>query len=247
MMNFKKSSILALAAIMSFRMLGLFMILPIFSLYTATLKGANPTLIGLALGIYGLMQACFQIPLGLLSDRWGRKPIIASGLLIFVVGSVIAALSHTIFGIILGRALQGAGAVGSAILALVADLTPDEDRTKAMALMGITIGFSFLLAMILGPLINATFHLSGIFWIAAVMGMTGILFLFWLIPQPPHLVTHQDVETVPSQLKNVLKNTQLLRLNLGICVLHSILTALFVAIPMLLTNQLQLSEHHQTA
>ncbi|MFW0089142.1 MAG: MFS transporter, partial [Coxiella endosymbiont of Haemaphysalis japonica] len=147
----ERIAVASLAAIMAFRMLGLFMLLPVFSLYANQIPFATPTFVGIALGIYGLLQACFQIPFGMISDRVGRKPVITAGLILLSVGSVFAALSHSIYGIIAGRALQGAGAIGSTILAMLADLTRDEERSKAMALMGMIIGFSFATAFVIGP------------------------------------------------------------------------------------------------
>jgi len=238
----ERSAIFSLSMIMSFRMLGLFMILPIFSVAAAKLPGSTPTLIGLALGIYGLTQALLQIPFGMLSDRIGRKPVIAGGLVLFAIGSIVAALSHSLEGLILGRALQGAGAIGSTTLAMVADLTRDEHRSKAMAFIGLTIGFSFTIAMVLGPIINAWLQLSGIFWITAGLALFGILLLFTSVPKPPKLTLHPDVETEPKRFKNILKNKQLLRLDVGIFSLHAILTAMFIAIPLLLTHTIKLSE-----
>jgi len=162
-----KKSVLSLATIMAFRVLGLFMILPIFSAHAMTLPGATLTRIGIALGIYGLTQALLQIPFGLWSDRIGRKPIIALGLVLFALGSIVAALASNINTLILGRALQGTGAIGSATLALVADLTRDESRSKAMAFIGLSIGMAFSIAIIIGPIIFAWYQLSGIFWATA--------------------------------------------------------------------------------
>lgn len=233
---FETRSVLALAAIFSLRMLGLFIILPIFSLYTDQLTGATPSLIGIALGIYGLTQALCQIPLGMLSDKWGRKPIIATGLTIFVLGSIIAALSTSIYGIILGRALQGAGAVGSTVIALVADLTTPANRTKAMAVIGMSIGTSFAVAIVLAPILNRWGGLSGIFWMTALLGMACIALIVFLVPRPPQLSFHADAETSAHLLKSTLFNAKLSRLNLGIFVLHALLTATFIAIPVLLTQ-----------
>ncbi|HVV67548.1 MAG TPA: MFS transporter [Gammaproteobacteria bacterium] len=235
---FEIRTVFSLAGIFSFRMLGLFIILPIFALYTQQLQGATPTLMGIALGIYGLTQAIFQIPLAMLSDKIGRKSIITAGLVIFIVGSVIAALSHSIYGVIIGRALQGAGAVGSTILALVADLTSMENRTKAMAVIGMTIGISFAVAMVLGPALNLWVGLSGIFWITALFGIISIMILLLFVPQPPQLVFHRDAETLPKLLKSTLANLELLRLNFGILSLHALLTASFIVIPVMI-SQLQ--------
>ena len=241
----EKSAVFSLALIMSFRMLGLFMILPVFSAYAHELKGATPTLIGLALGIYGLTQAILQMPFGSLSDRIGRKPIILLGLIFFAGGSVIAALSHSITGVIIGRALQGSGAIGSTTLALVADLTRDENRSKAMAFIGLFIGASFTIAVILGPMINKLWHLNGIFWTTAVLAVIGIILLFTIVPTPPTLVTHPEVESSPQTIRSILKNTQLLRLDFGIACSHAILTAIFIAIPILLTQVMHLGQSAQ--
>ena len=243
----ERRSALSLASIYSFRMLGLFMILPVFSLYAHGLKGVTPTMIGLALGIYGLTQAIFQIPFGMLSDRIGRKPIITIGLLIFVVGSIVAAVAthaNNMVGIIIGRALQGGGAVGSAVLALAADLTREEHRLKVMATIGMTIGVSFAVAMIGGPLISNWVGLSGIFWLTAVLGLIGIVVLHVWVPTPKHSRLHRDAEAVPAQFKEVLADTQLLRLDLGIFTMHLVLTALFVALPVALRDVAGLPEDH---
>ncbi len=190
----EKRAVFSLAAIMAFRILGLFMILPVFSLYANKFQYATPTLIGVALGIYGLTQACLQIPFGTLSDKIGRKPMILVGMILFAIGSVVGAFATNIYTLILARALQGGGAVGSTILALVADLTRDENRSKAMAMIGLNIGFAFTVALILGPLINNLYHLSGIFVFSAVLAVLGIIMLYTAVPKPPKLVFHEDVE-----------------------------------------------------
>lgn len=234
----------ALASILAIRMLGLFMILPVFSLAAAQLNGATPFLIGLALGIYGLSQAIFQMPLGILSDKIGRKPIIAAGLLIFLAGSILAALSTSITGMIIGRVLQGAGAMGSTVIAFVADFTREKHRTKAMALMGMTIGLSFAVAMVLGPFLNGWVHLAGIFWIAAGLCLLGLLLLFTVVPPaPPRTVI--TGETSEALLIDVIKNAKLLQLNFGIFCLHAILTASFVALPLVLQKLLGTNEAGQ--
>ncbi len=239
-------AVIALSLIFAFRLLGMFMILPVFSLSAVELPGATPSLIGFALGIYGLTQALFQIPLGVWSDRIGRKPIIIGGLLVFVLGSVIAALSSNIYGIILGRALQGAGAVGSTLIAAVADLTKVENRTKAMSLVGMSIGLSFALSLMFGPLIHTYFGLSGIFWITAVLGMIGIVFMLYVVPKIPHVIFHRDTEAVPALLLKLIKSKKLLPLNFGVFILHAILTATFIVVPLLLVPPLlNLAEDRQ--
>ncbi len=175
---------MALASVMSMRMLGLFMIFPVFALYAQNLDDVTPILVGLAIGIYGLTQATLQIPFGMLSDRFGRKPIIYIGLLIFALGSVVAAISTSIIGIIIGRVLQGGGAIASTVLALTADLTREEHRTKAMAILGMSIGGSFILALVLGPLCYRWIGVPGIFWLTAVFALSGIVILHKMVPQP---------------------------------------------------------------
>lgn len=230
-----------LATIFAFRMLGLFMILPVFSLYAQQLRGATPELIGIAIGIYGLTQALLQIPFGTLSDYWGRKPVIVMGLALFVLGSIVAALSDSIWGVMIGRALQGAGAVGSTIIAFVADLTREENRTKAMAFIGLIIGFSFMLAMVLGPILNDWFRVSGIFWVTALLAISAMVILYTVVPNPTKILFQADSEANPGQIINVIKNEQLLALNLSIFFQHAILTAIFIVIPIILTQAFQLA------
>ncbi|MCC2666646.1 MAG: yajR [Gammaproteobacteria bacterium] len=243
----ERQAVFSLSTILCLRMLGLFMALPLFALYASHLSGATPLLIGLSMGIYGLVQALLQIPFGALSDHVGRKKIIALGLCIFAIGSMIAALSHTIWGMLLGRALQGAGAVGSTIIALIADLTRTAQRTKAMAISGITIGLSFSLAMILGPITAAWLQVNGIFWLAALLSIIAIILLFTLVPTPG-LVRH----TLPTQNKSysqpflaLLKHNELKRLNSGIFLLHFLFTASFVAIPISLQTLAGLNSNQQ--
>lgn len=223
----------SLASILALRMLGLFMILPVFSLYAIHLKGATPTLMGLAMGIYGLTQGLFQIPFGMLSDRIGRRKIIAFGLCVFILGSCVCALSDSIYSMIIGRALQGVGAVGSTIMAMVADLTREEQRTKAMAICGMTIGGSFALAMILGPIFANGINL---FWLATVFGCLAIVLLYTWVPTPVQPSWHSDAEPEFTQFRKLLKVPELIRLNLGIFILHAVLTASFVILPLSLQN-----------
>ena len=240
----ERRATMALASIMSMRLLGLFMIFPVFTLYAQELPDVTPTLIGLALGIYGLTQAILQIPFGMLSDRIGRKPIIYLGLLIFALGSVVAAISTSIVGIIIGRALQGGGAIASTVLALTADLTREEQRTKGMAIMGISIGTSFILALTIGPILNSSIGVPGIFWLTAIFALIGILILHFAVPQPANYHSHHGKFLV--QLKDILQDTQLLRLDIGILFLHLLLTSLFVVLPIaLLDNQLPADSHWQ--
>lgn len=246
-MSFQKeyTAVFSLALIMAVRMLGLFMILPVFSMHAGEFAHATPQLIGLALGIYGLTQGLLQIPLGALSDRIGRKPVMALGLGIFLAGSVCAAMAHNIYGLIIGRALQGGGAIGSTVLALVADLTRDENRSKAMGVIGLAVGASFAVAMAVGPLLNAWAGLAGIFWATAGLAVLAEILVWIIIPAPPVSV-NPGVEPVKINLIQVLKNRDLLRLDLSIFMLHAILTAFFMAIPIILTRTIQLNSASQT-
>lgn len=228
-------SVLALAAILSFRMLGLFMIYPVFALYAPQYHYATPTLIGIALGAYGLTQALLQLPSSMISDRLGRKPIIIVGLVCFLIGSVIAGFTENIYILIIGRALQGAGAIGSTLMAFAADLTRVENRIKAMAILGMTIGLSFGAAMVLGPIINAYFQLKGIFWLTAFSAILGMFILYW-IPEPKKLITHHEDLSSFKTLKSLLFKPALLPINLSIMILHGVLTANFVVIPLYLNN-----------
>jgi predicted MFS family arabinose efflux permease len=221
----------SLSAVMSLRLLGIFMLLPVFSLFAQGLPGTTPFLVGMAMGIYGLTQGLLQIPFGMVSDHLGRKPVIAVGLVIFIVGSLIAAHTQSIYILIFGRALQGAGAVGSTIIAMLADLTREEQRTKAMAINGMTIGLSFSLAMMLGPALVPFIEVSGIFELAALLSLVAILILFVVVPKAEHSSWHRDAEPEPAQFMTILKDPQLARLNIGVFFLHAVFTASFVVIP----------------
>jgi len=230
---------ISLAAVFAARLLGLFMIYPIFAHYAQYLRGATPQMIGLALGAYGLAQGLLQIPLGLLSDRIGRKTVISAGLMVFGAGSVVAALATSIEGVLLGRILQGAGAVGSSILALVGDLTRDEVRTRAMAVVGITIGLSFGLAVMVGPPLAALVGLSGVFWVTAGFAVAGLGVTLGLVPTP--VGSSGPAGLAAPSFRKVLRNGELLRLDFAIFILHTILTASFLVIPRILSQTLHLS------
>ena len=227
---------LALSGIFASRMMGLFMILPVLAISYDQYRDASPELMGTALGIYGLCQAMLQVPFGMVSDRLGRKPVILLGLGIFIFGSIVAALSHSVFGLIIGRGLQGAGAIGSTITALVADLTPEDKRTQAMAIIGISIGSSFGLAMIFGPIINNLGGLSAIFWITAGLGLISILLLLTAVPSPEQSTAHRDTDVLMDDLLATVNNPSLRRLDFGVFTLHAILSAGFLLIPNIIAS-----------
>jgi predicted MFS family arabinose efflux permease len=236
---------LSLAAIYMLRMLGMFLILPVFSVLARDIPDATPMLVGLAISAYGLTQAVFQIPFGLWSDHYGRKRIITLGLIVFVLGSAVAAMSDSIYGIIAGRALQGAGAVAAVVMALAADLTREEHRTKAMALIGISIGISFALSMVLGPVLSNWLGLKGLFWVITGLATLSIVVLHTVVPNPVNSRFHRDAQVRTGSFARVLANRELLRLDFGIFCLHLILTASFVVLPLVLTDRLGLpAEQH---
>ena len=214
------------------------MVLPILALHMDNYPGFSPLLLGLCLGIYGLTQAALQIPLGLLSDKIGRRPVIIGGLLVFVLGSLVAAWAETSTGLIVGRAIQGAGAIASTLMALVSDLTSEENRTKAMATIGASIGMSFMLAMIVGPLIATALGLPGVFWVTALLGGLGIIIFMRWVPRAVTVQRNRETHTDLRQIRGLLKDRNLLRLNFGIFALHLILMAAFVVIPVLLSEEL---------
>lgn len=240
----ERRATLSLAAIFSTRMLGLFMILPVFALYAQHLEGSTPALIGLAIGIYGLFQAILGIPFGMISDKVGRKPVIVVGLIIFAIGSVVAALADSIWGVILGRALQGGGAIAAVVMALAADLTREEHRVKAMATIGATIGLSFTVALVAGPLLNKWIGVPGIFWLTALLGLAAIAVLYLWVPQPVQSKMHRDAEAVPAYFGSVLRDPQLLRLDFGVFALHMLLTASFVVVPLAMHDHAGLAADH---
>lgn len=244
MSSMERRATLSLSSIYVLRMLGLFMILPVLSLFAESLEGATPLLIGLAISVYGLTQALLQIPFGLMSDHFERKKIIIIGLLLFIAGSVVAALSTTIYGVLIGRALQGSGAIAATIMAMVADLTQEVHRTKAMAMIGASIGISFGVAMTLGPIIAGFSGIQGIFWLTAVLSFLAIFVVLFVVPNPEHSKVHRDAELVPSQFSNVLKNKDLLRLDYGIFILHLVLTASFIIVPLLLRDAGLIAKDH---
>ena len=236
---------IGLASIYGLRMLGLFIILPIFAIYAQHLPGGEShLLIGIALGAYGLTQAILQIPAGWLSDRYGRKPVIYISLILFAVGSFIAADASNIYWIIVGRVVQGAGALNAAVMALTADLTREEVRTKAMAMIGITIGITFSLSMVLSPLLNSLIGVPGIFAMTGVLALLAMCVVKFVIPDPAITRFHSDTEASWGHFAEVFRNTDLLRLNFGIFTLHAILLSVFMQVPFVLEKDgLELSHH----
>lgn len=227
-------AITGLAGLYGLRMLGLFMVLPVMPLLLLHYEGAKPFIIGLAIGIYGFTQALFQLPYGWLSDKFGRKPLIYAGLLVFALGSMVAAMADSLLWLVIGRALQGAGAIASVLMALLADLTRDEKRTQAMATVGISIGLAFIVAMAAGPLLAGWIGLSGLFWVTAVFSLLGILVVKYWVPTPQRVRKHLDAGIDKRHLVQVLVSPQLLRLDFSILVLHLLLTGVFIAVPGLL-------------
>lgn len=225
-----------LGTVFSLRMLGMFMVLPVLTTYGMALSGASEALIGIAIGIYGLSQAIFQIPFGLLSDRIGRKPMIIGGLLVFALGSIIAALSDSIWGIILGRALQGSGAIAAAVMALLSDITREQNRTKAMAFIGVSFGVTFAMAMVLGPIVTHAFGLQALFWGIAILALLGIVITLTVVPSANSHVLNRESSMVKGSVSKVLHNSRLLKLNFGIMCLHILLMSSFVALPQMMAN-----------
>jgi MFS family permease len=242
----EKKAAFSLATVFGLRMLGLFMILPVFAIYGEQLTGYSPIWLGLAIGAYGLTQAMLQIPMGMLSDKYGRKPIIIGGLVVFLIGSVVAAMSDTIYGVVFGRALQGMGAIASAILALAADITREDQRPKVMATIGMFIGLSFAAAMVIGPIVAQSFGLSGLFWLTAILSIFAMLMIQFMVPHTVNKAPKGDNVALPEQLRKLIKDSQLSRLNSGVFVLHMALTACFITLPkQFVASGLALEQHWQ--
>ncbi len=236
---------LGLAGVYALRMLGMFLILPVFALYAHTLPGGdNAAWIGFALGSYGLTQALLQLPLGMLSDRIGRKKVIYGGLLLFAAGSFVAAGATDLVWLTIGRVIQGAGAISAAITALLADLTREEVRTRAMAMIGMSIGTTFAVSLVLGPLLASVIGVPGIFTLTGVLTLMALVGVWRLIPDPARSRFHADAEAKPARLLPVLKDGQLARLNFGIFALHAAQMAMFVALPFALTTTAHLDKAH---
>ncbi|WP_296237298.1 MFS transporter [Psychrobacter sp. UBA5136] len=245
MNSVEKRAILGVGGIFALRMIGLFMIVPVFSVYGDNYAHATPFLIGLAVGIYGLGQAIFQIPMSLAADKFPRKPIIFLGLILFAIGGVIAANASDIYEVIIGRALAGSGAVSAVLMALLADVTREEMRTKAMATMGLTIATSIMLAFAFGPLLVGSLGISGLFWLTVGFAFLAILLLLF-VPTPLRVLKHNlDNKSIGQQLADVLKIGDLNRLHIGIFALHLTMTAIFVILPHQLSDVLGLSVRQQ--
>ena len=226
---------LSLASLFALRMLGLFLVLPVFAVHAAShLEGGDSqTLVGLALGIYGLTQGILQIPFGMASDRFGRKRVIIFGLILFAVGSFIAASDHSIWTAIIGRAVQGAGAISAAVVAMAADLTREQHRTKVMAMIGGSIGLTFAVSLMLAPVLYRVLGMGGLFAFVGVLALSAIAVVIFVVPaEPPRVAAHEDGAT----LGDVLRNLELLRLNFGIFVLHMVQVAMFVVVPVALVQ-----------
>lgn len=237
----ERRSVLALAMVYLFRMLGLFLIMPVISVAADGLDGADAALIGAAIGIYGFTQASLQIPMGMMSDKVGRKRVIIFGLLLFALGSVICANADSIMTLIFGRAIQGAGAIASTLMALLSDVTKEQNRTKAMAMVGISIGASFMLSLILGPILFEWLGLSGLFYLSFSFSIIGMALIIWAVPNQTQHAFRRDTTPSMTALSGVLKDARLRFLNISVLLLHGSLTALFVAIPSILIHRYGLS------
>jgi predicted MFS family arabinose efflux permease len=234
---------LSLASVQSLRMLGLFMVLPVLAVHARSLpEGGDPALLGLALGIYGLTQALLQLPLGIASDRFGRKPVIIFGLLVFALGSVVAALASDLLVMTIGRGLQGAGAISAAVSALVADCTRESQRTKAMALVGISIGAMFALSLIVAPPLYRWLGMGGMFAATALLATAAVLWVIYVVPDAPRL---ERAPLTREQFAQVAADPELARINFGIFSLHAVQVAMFVVLPGWLIERagLPISDH----
>ncbi len=225
----EKRTVGSLALLYSFRMLGLFMVLPVLALYQDQYQGGSVAIVGLALGIYGLTQASLQIPFGWASDRWGRKPMITLGLVLFIAGSLVAALSQSWLMIVLGRALQGAGAIAAVVLALASDITSNSRRTLAMAMIGASIGLAFIVALVLGPVLGQRWGLQGLFYISAGLAALALVIVWWWVPSAPDF--SEQSASRSTGFGEALRDPELLQLSFGVLVLHAVMTAAFLLIP----------------
>jgi len=231
----EKKAAISISILIALRMYGLFLIMPVFSVYAKTLTDTTPFLIGLTLGIYGLTQALLQIPMGLASDFFGRKNILTIGLLVFIIGSVIAATSTSIYGVVIGRAIQGMGAIASTGMALIADVSRPEQRTKMMAMIGMSIGLAFMLAFITGPPLSALIGVDGLFWMTAILALMALIQLHVFVKEPK---VHIKKAFSFKEFMHTFKDMKLMSLNISVFVLHAVMTAVFVVLPLILVEQL---------
>jgi MFS family permease len=235
---------ISLALVYVLRMLGLFMVIPVLAIAAVDYPDYSPLFVGLAIGGYGLTQAILQIPMGVLSDKWGRKPVIYMGLCFFALGSLVAANADSMAMLTLGRILQGAGAIAGAIMALAADVTRESERAKVMAIIGVSIGFSFYVALLTGPIIAGLYGIQGIFWITAVLTVCCLPLVKFGVPTPKENSPSGDALPQLSQLKNLAKEPSLWRLNISVLTVHLLITCFFVQVPVLLTQvNFGLDEH----
>ena len=237
---------LSLAAVYVLRMLGLFMVMPVLALLAVDYDHYSPLWVGIAIGGYGLTQAILQIPMGVMSDRFGRKPVILAGLLVFALGSVVAAMADSMLWLVVGRLLQGAGAIAGAVMALAADVSREDQRAKVMAIIGVAIGFSFYMSLLLGPAIAGLHGLAGVFGVTAVLAVACIPLVWWGVPAPKQHAPSGDTLPARADVLRLAKHVDLLRLSISVAVLHMLITLLFTQLPRLLADQnMTLDQHWQ--
>lgn len=241
----ERRSVLAIASVFLIRMAGLFMLLPVFALYSRTLEGITPQLAGVAMGIHGVSQVLLQVPFGMLSDRFGRKPIVVAGALIFVAGSLLGYVADDVYTMMVARFLQGAGAISSVMMALLADLTSDDNRTQAMAMVGGAIGVSFALALVVGPIIAGIGGLKAVLGATVVSGILAVVLVIFLVPAPGQRKVQREHGTVVSELWSVALHPSLVPLNVGVMILHATMMACFIALPSVMARKLDIpSDQH---
>lgn len=236
MNNIELRSILSLGIIFACRMFGIFMILPVLSNYGMIFQGATTSLIGLAIGIYGITQSIFQIPFGLLSDKYGRHTLILVGLILIIVGSIISGISDNIWGVILGRAMQGSGAISSVVMALLTDLICEKNRIKAMAFIGLIFGITFAVSIIIGPILATYYGIRSIFWITALLALISIFLILFIVPRHKKLTKNYDNKIFINAMRNILNNQAIVYLNFCIFFLHTILISNFIVFPFLIAK-----------
>lgn len=234
----------SLAVVMFLRMLGIFLVLPVFSIYSSKVPGANPMLVGLAFGIYGLSQALMQIPFGIMSDKLGRKPVILAGLSIFATGSLVVSFSSSIWMLFTGRVIQGIGAVSGALMGLIADLTRVQQRIKASAMIGISVSAAFSLAFAIAPLLGASIGMSGILMITSCLALLAMAILYLVTPDPEYRSPDNGDKISLSILSAIIKDRGLMQLNLGIFILHAVMASNFIIIPIALSDYAGLAPQH---